>query len=157
MADTRPGGNRENEIDVVNAVLTRKGIIEKVVQEYIEEYTEENRQQDRRQEKADYQNRFRFLSLLLERYRQYPEGSKRKKYVDYLIKCHKAAYWPGITDEFYRVRHNLLVFRFILPQEREEKEICKMAGIKKSVYERNIKKGIEELMIHAFGVDGLPP
>lgn len=70
---------------------------------------------------------------------------------------HRLAYREGITEEFYKVRHNLLVCRFMLPKAMEEKEIRQRLGITRGTYERNLKKGIAELMIHAFGVEGLPP
>lgn len=130
-----------------------RGAIEKAVKSYMQEYG----QQDSREETAGYNRRFQLLSLLLEHYQGYPDGSRKKEFVDYIMECHRLAYREGITEEFYKVRHNLLVCRFILSRPMVEKEICQRLGIKKAVYEKNIRKGIGELMVYAFGVDGLPP
>lgn len=84
-------------------------------------------------------------------------GSRKKEFIDYIMERHRLVYREGITEEFYKVRHNLLVCRFILSRPMEEKEICQRLAIKKAVYEKNIRKGIGELMMYAIGVDGLPP
>ena len=107
-------------------------------------------------EKANYNYRCQLLSLLLEHYREYQAGSEKKEFIDYVMERHRLAYREGITEEFYKVRHNLLVCRFLLPNPMKEKEIYKRLRITKKTYEKNLKKGIAELMIHAFGVDGLP-
>lgn len=108
-------------------------------------------------EKANYNYRFQMLSLLLEHYREYPAGSRKKEFIDYIMERHRMAYREGFTEEFYKVRHNLLVCRFLLSKPMKEKEIYQRLGLTKQTYEKNLKNGIAELMIHAFGVDGLPP
>lgn len=137
----------------VNMIEIDRGAIEKAVRAYMQEYG----QRDSREEKAGYDRRFQLLSLLLEHYRDYPAGSRKKELIDYIMERHRLAYREGITEEFYKVRHNLLVCRFILSKPMGEKEICQRLGIKKAAYDKNIRKGIEELMVYAFGVDGLPP
>lgn len=136
----------------MNGIEIDRGAIEKAVTAYMQE----SGQPDSREETAGYERRFQLLFLLLEYYREYPAGSRKKELIDYIMECHRVAYHDGITEEFYKVRHNLLVCRFILSKPMEEKEICQRLGIKKAVYEKNIRKGIGELMVYAFGVDGLP-
>lgn len=114
-------------------------------------------QQGNSREKAGYERKFQLLSLLLEHYRGYPAGSRGKGFIDHIMERHRLAYREGITEDFYKVRHNMLVCRFILSKPMVEGEICQRMGVKKAVYEKNIRKGIEELMVYAFGVDGLPP
>lgn len=137
----------------MNGIEIDRGAIEKAVKAYMQE----SGQQDSREEITGYNRRFQLLSLLLEHYREYPAGSRKKEFIDYIMERHRLAYREGITEEFYKVRHNLLVCRFILSKPMGEREICQRLGIKKAVYEKNIRKGVGELMVYAFGVDGLPP
>lgn len=87
----------------------------------------------------------------------YPAGSRKKEFIDYIMERHRLTYREGITEEFYKVRHNLLVCRFILLKPMGKKEICQRLAIKKAVYVKNTVKGIGELMVYVFGVDGLLP
>ena len=122
------------------------GIDEEAIIQTVDRYLEKcwrQKKPERKEnleEKANYDYRFQLLSLLLEHYREYPTGSRKKEFIDYIM-----------------VRHNLLVCRFLLSKPMKEKEIYQRLGLTKQTYEKNLKKGIAELMIHAFGVDGLPP
>lgn len=92
-------------------------------------------------EKANYNYRFQMLSLLLEHYREYPAGSRKKEFIDYIMERHRMAYREGFTEEFYKVRHNLLVCRFLLSKPMKEKEIYQRLGLTKQTYEKNLKNG----------------
>lgn len=137
----------------MNGIVIDQEIIEKAVKSYMQEFE----QQERQEEIIRYEHRYKFLSLMMEHYHEYLTGSKKKEFIDYIMECHQLAYRVGITEEFYKVRHNLLVCRFILSKPMVEKEICQRLAIKKAVYKKNIRKGIGESMVYAFGVDGLPP
>ena len=133
------------------------GVDEAEIKRTVDAYIKKSKKQERLKEKQNYNCRFQTLSLLLEHYPEYPAGSRKKEFIDYIVERHRLAYREGITEEFYKVRHNLLVCRFMLLKPMQEKEICQRLGITRVTYERNLKKGIAELMIHAFGVEGLPP
>lgn len=137
----------------MNAFVVDEAEIKRTVDAYIKKF----KKQEWLKEKQNYNCRFQTLSLLLEHYPEYPAGSRKKEFIDYIMERHRLAYREGITEEFYKVRHNLLVCHFMLPKPMKEKEICQRLGITKVTYKRNLKKGIAELMIHAFGVEGLPP
>lgn len=137
----------------MNGIVIDQEIIEKAVKLYMQEFE----QQERQEEIIRYEQRYKFLSLPMEHYHEYPTGSRKKEFIDYIMERHQLAYRIGITEEFYKVRHNLLVCRFILSKAMMEKEICQRLAIKKAVYKKNIRKGIGESMVYAFGVDGLPP
>lgn len=130
---------------------------DEVIKRVVDKHLRQCGKQENLEEKVNYNYRFQLLSFLLEHYREYSAGSRKKEFIDYIMERHKSAYQEEITEEFYKVRHNLLVCRFLLLKPMKEKEICQRLGITKQAYERNLKKGIAELMIHAFGVDGLPP
>ncbi|WP_313584550.1 hypothetical protein [Lacrimispora sp.] len=103
-----------------------------------------------------YESRRRELVGMLEVYRINREADKEiKVVVKFLFDSHKRAYEYHKQDEFYRVRHNLLVLRYLVSEPMGKRSICGKLKIKDSVYDRNLKKGIDELMIHAYGVDGI--
>lgn len=59
----------------VNMIEIDWGAIEKAVRAYTQEYG----QRDSQKEIARYDRRFQLLSLLLEHYREYPAGSRKRK------------------------------------------------------------------------------
>lgn len=101
-----------------------------------------------------YYYRREILLNMLKAYRSGLSNSERK-FIDFLIERHRGAYEYHKQDEFYRVRHNILVLRYVVLEPMGKRNICNRLNIKVSVYERNLEKGIDELMIHAFGVDGI--
>lgn len=103
---------------------------------------------------AAYSYRREILLNMLEAYRDSLDNSERK-FIDFLIERHRMAYEYHKQDEFYRVRHNILVLRYMVSEPMAKRDICSRLSIKSSVYDRNLKKGIDELMVHAFGVEGI--
>ncbi len=142
----------------MNGIEIDEEAIKRVVDKHLKQFWQQEKLEEKKNLKEEnYNYRFQILSLLLERYVDYPAGSRKKIFIDHIMERHRSAYREGITEDFYKVRHNLLVLRFLLPTPIDEKSICQKLGIKKAVYQKNLRKGIEELMIYAFGVDGLPP
>ncbi|MDO4601327.1 MAG: hypothetical protein Q4B37_03580 [Eubacteriales bacterium] len=137
----------ENEIARVMEIAetTARGLLEKKTATARE-----------RVECAAYSRRREILLDMLEVYRGDLSNSGRK-FIDFLIERHGRAYEYHKQDDFYRVRHNLLVLRYLVSEPMEKRDICDRLNIKGHVYDRNLEKGIDELMVHAFGVDGLPP
>lgn len=103
---------------------------------------------------AAYSYRREILLDMLESYRGGLRNFERR-FIDFLIERHRRAYEYHKQDEFYRVRHNILVLRYMVSEPMERRDICSRLNIKGHVYDRNLEKGIDELMIHAFGVYGI--
>lgn len=101
-----------------------------------------------------YSYRREILMNMLEAYGGSLNNSGRK-FIDFLIERHRMVYEYHKQDEFYRVRHNILVLRYMVSEPIGKRDICSRLNIKGSVYNRNLEKGIDELMIHAFGVEGV--
>lgn len=135
----------ENELARVRQIadITAKGLLEREVVT-----TEKNI------ECVAYSHRRKILLDMLEAYRGSLDNSW-KKFIDFLFERHRMAYEYHKQDEFYRVRHNILVLRYMVSEQMGKRDVCSRMDIKGSVYDRNFEKGIDELMVHAFGVEGV--
>lgn len=127
---------------VMNEIEVDDKVIKRVVDRYLEQYWQQKKleRKENLEEKANYNYRFQLLSLLLEHYWEYPADSRKKEVIDYIMERHRLAYREGFTEEFYKVRHNLLVCRFLLSKPMKEKEIYQRLGITKQTYEKNLKR-----------------
>ena len=114
----------------MNKIEVDDEVIKRVVDRYLEQYWQQKKLERKEKledlkEKANYNYRFQLLSLLLKHYREYPAGSRKKEFIDYIMERHRLAYREGITEEFYKVRHNLLVCRFILSRPMGKRRYAK--------------------------------
>lgn len=124
------------------------------VKKVMEKLGEESREYIREDE--GYKQGRAYLLRCLETYREQEPGSPRQRFIDFLVEKHKKAFSFHGADEFYKVRHNLLVMTYLLEKPYTKRQVINSLGITGPVYDRNLQKGIDELMIHAFGVYGLP-
>lgn len=88
-----------------------------------------------------YSHRRKILLDMLEAYKGSLDHSL-KKFIDLLIERHRIAYIYHKQDEFYRVRHNILVLCYLVSEPMTKRDICSRLSIKASAYDRNLERGL---------------
>lgn len=134
------------------AAQTGQQVVKKCISQLIPARQEVAKTRDRK--KAQYEARKRFLITLFENYRQAQPGSWTRKTVDILITTHRD---NADSDCWYKVRHNILVLRYVVTRPLTDKDICKRMGIRYNSFELALEKAFSELMVMYYGIEGIYP
>ena len=103
---------------------------------------------------ADYLQRRQCLRELFAGYRT--ATPELKKYLSRLVDCHTEN-CRGIDKSEIRRRHNTFVLRFIAERKYTHKEIARIQGITLRAVYKDLNCVLDDLMVLAFGVDGIKP
>lgn len=88
----------------------------------------------------------------LERYREEPEESNIRKYINWLLEEHSELQkcFTGSEKEEFKKRHNTIVLRYIIATPMSRCQIGKRLGTNCYGKENIIEKGIREMAALAF-------
>ena len=103
---------------------------------------------------ADYLQRRQCLRELFTGYRT--ATPELKEYLSRLVDCHTEN-CRGIEKSEIRRRHNAFVLRFISERQYSPKEIARIQGITLRTVHNDLNCVLDDLMVLAFGVDGVKP
>lgn len=140
--------------DIESLLRIQQQIINKITEKTVNKLITECKQNCHEHEIEGYKLGRKFLVQCLEQYREEKAESHKKWFIDFLVEKHKKSFVYK-HDEFYKVRHNLLVMTYMLKESYSKRKILQELKITEAVYQRNLEKGIDELMILAFGIYGL--
>lgn len=106
------------------------------------------------QYEADYLQRRQCLRELFAGYRT--ATPELKKYLSRLVDCHTKN-CRGIEALEIRRRHNTFVLRFIAERKYTHKEIARIQGVTLRQVYKDLNCVLDDLMVLAFGCDGVKP
>lgn len=101
---------------------------------------------------VDYEQRRQWLRELTANYRL-TDGDNRI-FVDQLVELHASLCLESEADE-YRRRHNSFLMAYITDRKYSYKEIASIQGITRRTVGKDIDHVLDDMMLLAFGVDGI--
>ena len=103
---------------------------------------------------VDYEQRRQWLRELTANYRLTDGDSLA--FVNQLVELHASLCLESEADE-YRRRHNSFLMAYITDRKYSYKEIASIQGITRRTVGKDIDHVLEDMMLLAFGIDGIKP